>query len=107
MRLSGGRFVSTDDASSAWRRHMVSADVSGPVSEVLVHEDRSVRRGDVLAVIDPREFLIAIENRKAQLAQSSLDIEAMKQTTSGCSSIWRPRRLNSNLRRRLTIAPPR
>jgi membrane fusion protein, multidrug efflux system len=76
---TGGRYVSTDNAYLRAPKLMVSADVSGLVSEVLVHEGQAVRKGDVLFRIDPRQFQIAVDNAKAQLAQTALNLEAMKQ----------------------------
>src|SRR5262249_52607629 len=58
---------------------MVSSDVSGLVSEVLVHEGQAVRKGDVLFRVDPKQFQIAVDNAKAQLAQTALNLQAMKQ----------------------------
>jgi membrane fusion protein (multidrug efflux system) len=58
---------------------MVSTDVSGMVSSVDVHEDQLVKAGDVLFRIDPRQFQIALDNAKANLAQTALTIESMKQ----------------------------
>jgi membrane fusion protein (multidrug efflux system) len=77
--LRGGRFVSTGDAYIQAARLMVSTDVSGIVSSVDVHENQLVKAGDVLFRIDPRQFQIALDNAKANLAQTSLTIESMKQ----------------------------
>jgi multidrug resistance efflux pump len=57
---------------------MVSSDVSGIVSDVLVHEGQTVRQGDVLFRIDPEQFKIALDNAKAQLAQTALNLESME-----------------------------
>ena len=58
---------------------MVSSDVSGIVSDVLVHEGQTVPQGDVLFRIDPEQFKIALDNAKAKLAQTALNLESMKQ----------------------------
>src|SRR6266568_5000258 len=58
---------------------MVSTDVSGIVTDVDVREGQAVKAGDVLFRIDPRQFRIALDNAKAQLQQTALVIEAMKQ----------------------------
>src|SRR5262249_9774172 len=58
---------------------MVSSDVSGIVSDVLVHEGQTVHQGDVLFRINPEQFKIALDNAKAQLAQTGLNLESMKQ----------------------------
>ncbi len=77
--LTGGRYVSTDDAYVRAAKLMVSAEVSGIVSEVAVHEGQTVKKGDVLFKLDPRPFQIALENAKANLANTQLAVDAMKQ----------------------------
>ena len=77
--LRGGRFVSTDDAYVRAAKLMVSTDVSGIVTDVDVREGQAVKAGDVLFRIDPRQFRIALDNAKAQLQQTALAVEAMKQ----------------------------
>jgi membrane fusion protein (multidrug efflux system) len=77
--LRGGRYVSTGDAYVQAAKLMVSTDVSGIVSSVDVHEGQLVKAGNVLFRIDPRQFQIALDNAKANLAQTALTIESMKQ----------------------------
>lgn len=76
--LTGGRFVSTDDAYVRAAKLMVSTDVSGLVSEVDVKEGQLVKKGDVLFRVDPKAFEIALENAKANLNEVALGIAAMK-----------------------------
>jgi membrane fusion protein, multidrug efflux system len=78
--LTSGRFVSTDDAYVQAARTMISADISGRVVQVLVHDNQRVSKGDLLFRIDDRPYRIAIEEAKAQLASARLQIEAMKAT---------------------------
>ena len=75
----GGRYVSTDDAYVHAAKLMVSTDISGLVSEVDVHEGQAVKAGDVLFRVDPRQFQIALDNAKANLAQTALSLQAMKE----------------------------
>jgi membrane fusion protein (multidrug efflux system) len=77
--VRGGRYVSTDDAYVRASKLMVSTDVSGLVTEVDVREGQTVKAGDVLFRIDPKQVQIALDNAKAQLQQIGLTIEAMKQ----------------------------
>jgi membrane fusion protein (multidrug efflux system) len=77
--MLGGRYVSTDDAYVHAAKLMVSTDVSGLVGEVDVREGQVVKAGAVLFRVDPRQFEIALDNAKANLAQTALSIEAMKQ----------------------------
>lgn len=75
----GGRYVSTDDSYVQAAKLMVSTDVSGLVKDVDVKEGDHVTKGQVLFRIDPEPFRIAVQNAKAKLAQTRLDIESMKQ----------------------------
>ena len=76
--LMGGRYVSTDDSYIQAAKLMVSTDVSGLVQTVNVHEGQSVKKGQVLFTLDPRPFVIALDNAKAQLAQVGQTIESTK-----------------------------
>src|SRR5437660_4828199 len=77
--LRGGRYVSADDAYVRAAKLMVTTDVSGLVRSVDVREGQTVKAGDVLFRLDPTQFQIALDNAKAQLAQVSLTVEALKQ----------------------------
>jgi membrane fusion protein, multidrug efflux system len=77
--MMGGRYVSTDDAYIHAAKLMVSTDISGLVSSVDVREGQTVKAGDVLFRVDPKQFQIALDNAKANLAQTALSIQAMKQ----------------------------
>ena len=64
--LSGGRWISTDDAYLRAPKLMVSTDISGIVSSVDVAEGQSVKAGDTLFRVDPAQFQIALNAAKAQ-----------------------------------------
>ena len=78
--LTGGRYVSTDDAYVQAARVAISTDVSGRVVEIDVHDNDRVAAGQVLFRIDQRPFQIAVEEAKAQLATVRYQIHAMKAT---------------------------
>jgi len=77
--LTGGRFVSTDDAYVQAKKLNVTTDVSGLVQTVDVREGQHVKKGQVLFTLDPRPFRIALANAKAQLAQQALTVDSMKE----------------------------
>jgi len=77
--LMGGRYVSTDDSYVQAAKLMVSTDVSGLVKDVDVKEGDHVKKGQVLFRLDPTPFRIAVQNAQAQLAQTKLTIDSMKQ----------------------------
>ena len=77
--FTGGQVMSTDDAYVNAEKVGISTDVSGIVQEVAVKDNEHVTAGQVLYRLDPRQFQIALDNAKANLAQIALTIESMKQ----------------------------
>jgi membrane fusion protein, multidrug efflux system len=77
--VSGGQIMSTDDAYVQADRVGISTDVSGIVQEVAVKDNEHVEAGQVLYRLDPRQFQIALDNAKANLATTAMSIDAMKQ----------------------------
>src|ERR1700722_16393529 len=64
-----GRFqVSTDDAYVEADTTVISPKVSGYLREVLVGDNESVVAGQVLARIDERDFQVALDQAKADVA---------------------------------------
>jgi len=76
--LTGGRYVSTDDAYIEANKLLVSSDVSGTVAEVDVKEGQAVRAGDVLFRLDPKQFQIALEQAQSRLAGTALTMQSME-----------------------------
>jgi membrane fusion protein, multidrug efflux system len=78
--LTSGRYVSTDDAYVQAARTMISADISGRVVAVAVHDNQRVDKGQLLFQLDDRPYRIAVEEAKATLAAARLQVEALKAT---------------------------
>ncbi len=76
--LSGGRWVETDDAYVQADSMTVSTDVSGIVASIPVQEGEAVTKGQILFVLDPQKFQIALDNARANLAQVRLNIKSAK-----------------------------
>ena len=76
--VMGGSVMSTDDAYVNAEKVGISTDVSGVVQDVDVADNQHVTAGQVLYRLDPRQFEIALENAKANLAETALNIDAMK-----------------------------
>jgi membrane fusion protein, multidrug efflux system len=80
-----GRFeISTDDAYVQADNTTIAPRVSGYLDQVLVGDNEHVKAGQVLARIDPRDFTVALDQAKADVAashaavaakQASLDIQ--------------------------------
>jgi membrane fusion protein (multidrug efflux system) len=76
--ITGGRYVSIDDAYVRAAKESLSTDVSGIVLTVPVREGQQVRKGDMLLTLDPAQFQIAVDAAKAHLGGVVSDLNAMK-----------------------------
>ena len=76
--LVSGRYVSTDDAYVQADIAQVSSDVPGRVIEVDVHDNEKVQPGQVLFRLDDRNYRIAVEQAKAELASARLQIDSLR-----------------------------
>ncbi len=76
--LTGGRYVSTDDAYVKAGMVTVSADVAGRVIEIAVRENQRVTKGEVLFRIDDRAYRYARERAQANLAQARLQVDQLR-----------------------------
>ncbi len=76
--VTGGQIMSTDDAYVDTEKVGISTDVSGTVQSLEVTDNEHVAAGQVLYRLDPRQFQIALDNAKANLAQTALTVDAMK-----------------------------
>jgi membrane fusion protein, multidrug efflux system len=71
-----GSYVSTDDAQIDGHLNLVSSRVSGTVSGVYVEDNRSVVKGQTLVDLDPRDYITAVAQAEANLAQALAQISA-------------------------------
>jgi membrane fusion protein (multidrug efflux system) len=77
--VAGGQVMSTDDAYVEADTVGISTDVPGIVKEIDVTNNQQVEPGQILYRLDPQQFQIALDNAEANLAQTALNVDAMKQ----------------------------
>jgi membrane fusion protein (multidrug efflux system) len=78
MYVSGGRYVTTDNAYVQADKLTVTTDVSGVVASIAVKEGQRVAVGDVLFKLDEEPFRIALDGAQAQLATVAADLKAQQ-----------------------------
>ncbi len=78
--LSGGRYVSTDNAYVQHDRVTITAQVSGVISEVDVSTNQAVKKGQVLFRIDPEPYRIALDQADAAVASARLQVDQLRAT---------------------------
>src|ERR1700688_463559 len=76
--VTGGAVMSTDNAYVQADMVGVSTDVSGLISEVDVHDNERVAKGQVLFKLDPQQFQLALDRTNAQLASTGDDLRALQ-----------------------------
>ncbi|MBU1376833.1 MAG: HlyD family efflux transporter periplasmic adaptor subunit [Alphaproteobacteria bacterium] len=68
--LVGSRHVETDNAYVQASSVQVTALVSGPLIQAPIYETLPVKKGQVLAVIDPADYRLAVDRASADLDQA-------------------------------------
>jgi membrane fusion protein (multidrug efflux system) len=78
--LTGGRYMSTDDAYVQAARSSISSNVSGQVVAIAVRDNQRIHRGDLLFRLDERPYRIAVDSAQAKLGTARLEVIAGKAT---------------------------
>jgi membrane fusion protein (multidrug efflux system) len=64
--LSGGRYVTTDDAYVGAPKVLITPDVSGKIVKVAVKEGQHVAANDVIFQVDPVPYQLALQQARAK-----------------------------------------
>jgi membrane fusion protein, multidrug efflux system len=64
------KFETTDDAEVDGQVYAISSRVSGHVIDVKVEDEEQVKAGDVLVVLDPKDYEVAVAKARADLADA-------------------------------------
>lgn len=75
---SSASIQSTDDAYVHADFTTVAPQVSGTVETVLIEDNQRVKKGDLLATIDDRDFATAVNAAKAQVASARAGIASLQ-----------------------------
>jgi multidrug resistance efflux pump len=75
-----GTYESTDDAQVDAHLHPVSARVSGYVNRINVGDNEYVKAGTVLVEIDPKDYQVAVDKARADLANAEATAESLEIT---------------------------
>jgi membrane fusion protein (multidrug efflux system) len=76
--IGGGRYADTDNAYVHTHKVTVSADISGRIVDLKVHENQAVKAGDVLFQLDPEPLQIAIDRARADREATLNEIAGLK-----------------------------
>ena len=83
----GSRYVSTDNAYTATEIAQVTPEVDGTIKTVAVVDTNSVKAGEMIVEIDPRDMQVAYDKAKANYDRARIDYDRRKAlSTSGSVS---------------------
>jgi membrane fusion protein (multidrug efflux system) len=78
LYLSGGRYVSTDNAYVGAQKVLITPDISGKITHVAIKEGQHVNSGDELFTLDREPFKLALDQAKAKLDNAGTDFNKAK-----------------------------
>jgi membrane fusion protein (multidrug efflux system) len=100
LYLSGGRYISTDNAYVGAQKVLITPDISGKVIHVAIREGQHVKPGDELLTLDPVPFRLALDQAQAKLAGARADFEKLKTNLASLSTMSELSKKNVDLKQR-------
>jgi membrane fusion protein (multidrug efflux system) len=76
--VTGGKTQTTDDAYVQIAKAPVAPSIGGRVTDVYVHENEVVKRGQILFRLDTRDLAATAEAAQATVANASLQVAALR-----------------------------
>ncbi|MET0482216.1 MAG: HlyD family secretion protein [Aestuariivirgaceae bacterium] len=100
LYLSGGRYISTDNAYVGAQKVLITPDISGKVERVLVREGQHVGVNDPLFEIDPVPFQLALRQAQSKLDSVRTDFANLKSNHRSLSHLVELGKQATELKRR-------
>lgn len=98
--LSGGRYVSTDNAYVGAQKVLITPDVSGKIAHVAIREGQHVNPGDELFSLDREPFALALQQAKAKLDTARTDYDKLKTNLKSLETLTDLAKKNVELKQR-------
>ena len=98
--LSGGRYVSTDNAYVGAQKVLITPDISGKILHVAIREGQHVTPGDELFSLDREPFSLALQQAKAKLDTARSDYNKLKANLKSLDTLSDLAQKNVDLKQR-------
>src|SRR5215510_3465092 len=85
--LSGGRYISTDNAYVGAQKVLITPDISGKITHVAIREGQHVNPGDELFTLDREPFALALQQAKAKLDTARSDFDKLKSNLKSLNTL--------------------
>src|SRR5713101_3643873 len=76
----------TDDAYVHANTAALAAHVSGQIVQLPIRENQQVKKGDLLFVVDPRPYKLALDTAKTKLNLTEIEIKTLQATIDSASA---------------------
>ncbi len=86
--------VSTDDAFVNGHVTFVAPRVPGQISRVLIDDNNRVRKGDLLAELDPEPYRVSVSEKQAAVDTAKADLQAARASVRAIEAQARSQRWN-------------
>ncbi len=100
LYLTGGRYVSTDNAYVGAQKVLITPDISGKIAHVAIREGQHVNPGDELFSLDREPFSLALQQAKAKLDTARSDYNKLKTNLKSLETLTDLAQKNVDLKQR-------
>jgi membrane fusion protein, multidrug efflux system len=100
LYLSGGRYISTDNAYVGAQKVLITPDISDKIVHVAIVEGQRVKAGDELFTLDPVPFHLALDLAQAKLAAARADYDKLQTNLKSLTSLADLSKKNVDLKQR-------
>ncbi|HEY6024077.1 MAG TPA: HlyD family secretion protein [Pseudolabrys sp.] len=98
--LSGGRYISTDNAYVGAQKVLITPDISGKIAHIAIREGQHVNTGDELFSLDREPFSLALQQAKAKLDTARSDFDKLKTNLKSLDTLTELAKKNVDLKQR-------
>jgi membrane fusion protein (multidrug efflux system) len=98
--LSGGRYISTDNAYVGAQKVLITPDISGKIINVAIREGQHVNSGDELFTLDREPFALALAQAKAKLDAARSNFDKLKSNLKSLNILAELAEKNVDLKQR-------
>ena len=98
--LTGGRYISTDNAYVGAQKVLITPDISGKIVHIAIREGQHVNPGDELLSLDPVPFRLAAAQAEAKLATVQTDYNKLKSNLASLDTLVELTQRNVEIKQR-------
>lgn len=85
----------TDDAYVHANTAALAAHVSGQIVKLSIRDNQHVNKGDLLFVVDPRPYRLALDTAKTKLNLTEIEIKTLQDTINSAAALLTERRVDA------------